>query len=131
MLLPKYNKFINHLGILGDKGYFMPAATRYGSTKRFGVRYGKKLKDKIGKLEEERRLGNKCPYCHKPKIKRVAAGIWECKKCRAKFAGRAYSISQKRISVATALEKVPESPEAITEEETTEAIETKNVEEVA
>jgi ribosomal protein L37AE/L43A len=39
----------------------MPAITRYGSTKRFGVRYGKKLKDKIGKLDEERRSTNEVP----------------------------------------------------------------------
>ncbi|MFH1181551.1 MAG: 50S ribosomal protein L37ae [Candidatus Woesearchaeota archaeon] len=95
----------------------MPAVTRYGSTKRFGTRYGKKLKDKIGKLEEERRLGNKCPYCHKPRIKRIAAGIWECTKCRSKFAGKAYSIGQKKITVETALAEVPEAVEARNEEE--------------
>jgi large subunit ribosomal protein L37Ae len=97
----------------------MPAVTRYGSTKRFGTRYGKKLKDKIGKIEEERRLGNKCPYCHKPKIKRIAAGIWECTKCRSKFAGKAYSIGEKKITVAVeaVIEEVPEAAEAKKEEE--------------
>jgi large subunit ribosomal protein L37Ae len=95
----------------------MPAITRYGSTKRFGTRYGKKLKDKIGKIEQERRLGNKCPYCHMPKIKRIAAGIWECTKCRAKFAGKAYSIGEKKIIVETVLETPIEAKEAKKEEE--------------
>jgi large subunit ribosomal protein L37Ae len=110
----------------------MPAITRYGSTKRFGVRYGKKLKDKIGKLEEDRRLNNKCPYCHKPKIIRIAAGIWECTKCRAKFAGKAYAIGEKKIKVEAVLEE-PSAPveeeEAPVEEMTEE--ETKKEEEAA
>ncbi len=67
-------------------------AKGYGSVKRFGVRYGTKLKGKIGKIEAERRLSTKCPYCHYGKAKRLAAGIWFCQKCKSKFTGRAYSI---------------------------------------
>jgi large subunit ribosomal protein L37Ae len=99
----------------------MPAVTRYGSTKRFGTRYGKKLKDKIGKIEQERRLGNKCPYCHKPKVKRIAAGIWECTKCMSKFAGKAYSIGEKKIKVENIIEE-PAAPEEAKEEEMEEAL---------
>ncbi|MBI2580632.1 hypothetical protein HYV85_02385 [Candidatus Woesearchaeota archaeon] len=67
-------------------------AKGYGSVKRFGVRYGTKLKGKIGKIEAERRLSTKCPYCHYGKAKRVAVGIWFCQKCKSKFTGKAYAI---------------------------------------
>ena len=71
----------------------MPEETKlYGSVKRYGVRYGTKLKGKIGKIEAERRLSTKCPYCHYGKAKRLAAGIWFCQKCKSKFTGKAYSI---------------------------------------
>ena len=32
-----------------------------------------------------------CPYCERPALKRIAAGIWYCKKCKVKFAGGAYT----------------------------------------
>ena len=71
---------------------------KYGSTKRFGPRYGRKLKERFGKIEAEQRKKQKCPYCSALKVKRVAIGIWECKKCKAKFTGKAYSISKKITS---------------------------------
>jgi large subunit ribosomal protein L37Ae len=65
----------------------------YGSVKRFGVRYGTKLKGKIAKIEAERHASTKCPYCHYNMAKRLSAGIWECGKCKSKFTGKAYSIT--------------------------------------
>lgn len=64
----------------------------YGSVKRFGVRYGVKPKTKIGKIEAERQLSTKCPYCHYNKAKRISAGIWHCQKCKSRFTGKAYTI---------------------------------------
>ena len=64
------------------------------SSKRYGVRYGRRLRDKVGKLELERR-SDSCPYCHYKKLVRVASGIWLCKKCSSKFTGRAYSVGKK------------------------------------
>jgi large subunit ribosomal protein L37Ae len=32
-----------------------------------------------------------CPYCERVALKRVASGIWYCKKCKVKFAGGAYT----------------------------------------
>lgn len=67
----------------------------FGSVKRFGARYGRTVKHKLAKIEAELRKKHKCPYCHSPSAKRVVVGIWSCKKCNAKFTGKAYSISKK------------------------------------
>jgi large subunit ribosomal protein L37Ae len=62
--------------------------------KRFGARYGSKVKQKFGKIEALQKGKHKCPYCNAPKVKRISAGIWECKKCGAKFTGKAYTIKK-------------------------------------
>jgi len=63
---------------------------QYGSVKRFGARYGRKVKLRLGKIEKELKKKHKCPYCNSQSVKREAAGIWICKKCGAKFSGKAY-----------------------------------------
>ncbi len=64
------------------------------SAGRFGVRYGKKIRQKVGKIEQLSRAKYECPLCcGDRKLKRTAAGIWECSKCGTKFAGGAYSPS--------------------------------------
>ncbi len=60
-------------------------------TKRFGARYGRKPKVKFAQVEKLQRAKHKCPSCHKLGVKRLAAGIWQCAKCQAKFAGKAYT----------------------------------------
>lgn len=64
--------------------------------KRFGVRYGRTLREKFGNIEREQRKLHKCPYCFLSKVKRVAAGIWNCRKCGITFTGKAYTLSKKR-----------------------------------
>ncbi|MBW2989164.1 50S ribosomal protein L37ae [Candidatus Woesearchaeota archaeon] len=80
----------------------MAKTERYGSVKRFGARYGRKLKEKFGKIEAEQRKKHKCPYCSAPKVKRIAAGIWGCRKCGVKFTGKAYSIAKKAYASSEA-----------------------------
>jgi large subunit ribosomal protein L37Ae len=63
---------------------------KVGSTGRFGPRYGTKTKKLVAKIEKRKAEKKKCPYCERPTLKRVAAGIWYCKKCKTKFAGGAY-----------------------------------------
>ena len=94
-----------------------------GSVKRFGARYGRKLKLKFSKIEAEQRKLHKCPYCNKIAVKRVAVGIWKCRKCNAKFAGKAYSVSKKIVTKEH--EEMVQEPEIIKEEmeETEEASE--------
>ncbi len=70
-------------------------ATKRISVKRYGARYGRTLKEKIGKIELEKRASNLCPYCHYRKLSRPAAGIWLCGKCSSKFTGRAYVVGRK------------------------------------
>jgi len=83
---------------------------KYGSTKRFGPRYGRKLKERFGKVEAEQRKKHKCPYCSALKAKRISVGIWECKRCNSKFTGKAYSVTKK-----ITFEKEEEIPEVIKE----------------
>ncbi|MFH1916341.1 MAG: 50S ribosomal protein L37ae [Nanoarchaeota archaeon] len=65
-------------------------AKKGGSQKRFGARYGRKNRDKVGKIEQDQRATHPCPYCTYLKVKRVALGIWQCRKCDSRFTGRAY-----------------------------------------
>ncbi len=91
---------------------------KYKSTKRFGPRYGRKLKERFGKIEIEQRKKHKCPYCSAPKVKRIAIGIWQCRKCGSKFTGKAYSVTKKMVFEETEepKEKVEEIKELNKEE---------------
>ena len=71
-----------------------------GSTKRFGSRYGRSGKHKLLKIEIQQKKLYKCPACHKLKAKRLSAGIWQCTKCNAKFANKAYTVSAPSIKAA-------------------------------
>ncbi len=73
------------------------AEKRRESTKRFGARYGRHLKEKVAEIEAGYRGKHKCPYCGKKNAKRLALGIWFCKSCKTKFTGKAYSISKKIV----------------------------------
>jgi len=64
------------------------------STSRFGARYGRKPKKKFAMIEDQQRAKQKCPYCSKDGVKRVAMGIWQCRKCDVKFASAAYTINK-------------------------------------
>lgn len=73
----------------------MKTIEKLKSAKRFGPRYGKRLKLRVAKIEEESRKIHKCPYCNYKAVKRVGVGIWFCRKCKAKFTGKAYSVEKK------------------------------------
>lgn len=62
--------------------------------KRFGVRYGRTTKKKLGKIEAQQKKDYQCPYCHYDKVNRKAAGVWYCSKCNATFASRAYTVAK-------------------------------------
>lgn len=65
---------------------------KVGSAGRFGARYGHAIKEKVIEIEKVQRAKHICPFCAKSGgVKRIASGIWHCKKCKSKFAGKAYS----------------------------------------
>jgi len=88
------------------------------STKRFGARYGKTVKEKFCRLETAARKKYKCPECAKEKVKRIALGIWECGKCGVKFTSKAYEV-RKKVVIKEEKEEEPikEEKEEIQEEE--------------
>jgi len=57
---------------------------------KFGARYGKRVRQRFIDIEKKQRKNHLCPYCKKQGIKRLATGIWQCKKCNTKFASGAY-----------------------------------------
>lgn len=60
---------------------------------RFGARYGKKVRAKLAAVEAVQRKKQKCPFCGKLQAKRIANGIWKCKKCKKKFASNTYHLN--------------------------------------
>ena len=70
------------------------ATSKLGSAKRFGARYGRRLKHKFAKVEAIQKQKHKCPYCKYNKVKRISSGIWYCRKCDAKFTAKAYTVKQ-------------------------------------
>jgi large subunit ribosomal protein L37Ae len=90
---------------------------KLGSAKRFGSRYGTKPKYMFAKIEKEQRKKHKCPYCNNITVKRISMGIWHCRKCNAKFTGKAYTITKDM------------NPEKVQEQETLEEVQEVEAEE--
>ncbi|MEK6874389.1 MAG: 50S ribosomal protein L37ae [Nanoarchaeota archaeon] len=74
------------------------------SVKRFGTRYGPRLRNKVAEIELSSRAWHKCPYCSRASVKRVATGIFNCRKCQETFTGKAYMPIKKII---TRIEAIP------------------------
>jgi large subunit ribosomal protein L37Ae len=63
---------------------------KVGAAGRFGSRYGKKLRANFINVEKHKGQKWSCPKCLKGTVKRESAGIWECRSCGHRFAGKAY-----------------------------------------
>ncbi|MSS74505.1 50S ribosomal protein L37ae [Candidatus Pacearchaeota archaeon] len=61
---------------------------------KFGAGYGTSLRNRFNAIEIFQRKKQNCPHCKKSGVKRLAAGIWNCEKCGAKFAGHAYTLNK-------------------------------------
>lgn len=68
----------------------MAETKKVKSTGRFGSRYGVGIRKRVLKIEKKQRLQHTCPACGFRRIKRVAPGIYNCKKCNLRFSGGAY-----------------------------------------
>ena len=60
------------------------------SAGRFSARYGVGIRKRLLDIEPQQKAKNKCPTCGSNNVKRTSKGIFECRKCSAKFVGGAY-----------------------------------------
>jgi large subunit ribosomal protein L37Ae len=71
------------------------AKEKLKTAKRLGPRYGLKTRRRLNEVERGYRgKQQRCAKCGATKLERVAAGIWQCKKCNHKFASHAYRVVQ-------------------------------------
>jgi len=70
---------------------------------RYGVRYGVVVRKLTRDIEKTERARHECPTCHHQSVKRTASGIWECRRCDAKFAAASYSPAKKKITAEEAV----------------------------
>ena len=68
----------------------MKTTKKVKSTGRFGSHYGVGIRKRVLKVEERQNKAATCPFCKFKRIRRKAAGLFECKKCGAEFTGGAY-----------------------------------------
>ncbi|MDI6721789.1 MAG: hypothetical protein QMD85_05325, partial [Candidatus Aenigmarchaeota archaeon] len=54
------------------------------------VGYGKKIRQAVNEANKKARARYKCPSCSRIAVKRMANGVWQCRKCMTKFAAGAY-----------------------------------------
>jgi large subunit ribosomal protein L37Ae len=63
---------------------------KVGASGKFGARYGKKIRKDYAKAVAGQSNAWECPKCMKNRVRRLAAGVWECSACKHRFAGKAY-----------------------------------------
>ena len=86
------------------------------SSKRFGPRYGNRIRKNVDEAENR---DETCPECEAD-LKRDAAGIWKCKKCGRKFTGGSYKFDtgaqeqlKKALELDEGIEELEEAKEKI------------------
>ncbi len=58
---------------------------------RLGVRYGKRVRDRLGEAEAGLRRKHVCQSCGFQAVTRLSVGVWTCTKCAFTFTGAAYA----------------------------------------
>lgn len=69
----------------------MGRTKKIGRAGRFGSRYGKKIRVWVVESEKESKKRHTCSACMKPTVSRMTSGIWRCRRCGLKLAGKAYT----------------------------------------
>jgi len=70
----------------------MTGTKKVKSAGRFRTSGGIKVRARLRAVEEKQRKKQTCPFCKKKALKRIAKGLWQCKKCGKRFASHAYYI---------------------------------------
>lgn len=68
---------------------------KVGPAGSFGPKYGTVARRRYAEVVSEMRIPHECPSCHVRAVRRLAVGIWTCRKCGVKFSGGAYLPSTK------------------------------------
>ncbi|MFW6448472.1 MAG: 50S ribosomal protein L37ae [Halobacteriota archaeon] len=63
---------------------------KVGSAGRFGARYGRVARKRIGDIERVMHRDHTCPECGADRVDRKGTGIWRCGACGHTFAGGAF-----------------------------------------
>mmetsp|Transcript_508 Transcript_508/g.461 ORF Transcript_508/g.461 Transcript_508/m.461 type:complete len:99 (+) Transcript_508:85-381(+) len=68
---------------------------KVGITGKYGTRYGASLRKIVKRYEIQQKSRYMCSFCGKENVKRVAAGIWQCKSktCHKTMAGGCWQLS--------------------------------------
>lgn len=66
----------------------MGRTKKVGVAGSLGVRYGRKVRSRLQKVGSVKKFV--CPDCKRMGMKREVSGIWSCKRCGLKLAGKAY-----------------------------------------
>ena len=90
---------------------------KVGSVGRYQARYGVRARTVIRNIELIQKEKQVCPTCGHKKVKRISTGIWQCRKCGAKYAGGAYiPETESGLNAKKMLKGEFELPELPTEE---------------
>lgn len=90
----------------------MAQKKKYGSVKRFGSRYGRRIREQTGAIEQDKRKKHECPYCRAQRVKRVSNGVFECRKCKKVFTGKAYAPREEaRVQATQNAKEATDEPE--------------------
>jgi len=73
----------------------MPKKSKVGIAGKFGARYGSTVKAKYSAIASRQKQKQQCPFCKKLGSRRLAKGLWQCKRCKKKYAASAYYVGAK------------------------------------
>ena len=63
---------------------------KVGNTGWMGPRYGIRIRRRVLEIDRARSHRSACPRCSTVTLERVASGVFECRRCRTRFASGAY-----------------------------------------